>query len=168
MAPDKLAGLQVPALIMTPLDVTRLRRELMALDEYFRQEALRTPGQTTAKLPKTSRLLDELIESNRLNLLDATTRQRIIAFLTDVAEHAPVIHISFATDPSSAFLHKIVQWLRQNIHTSMLVQVGLQPAIAAGCVVRTTNKYFDLSLHQRLTQYSAELIKDLKQSDVVA
>jgi F0F1-type ATP synthase delta subunit len=140
----------------------------MALDEYFRQEALRSPGQSTAKLPKTSRLLDELMVSNKLNLQDVTIRQRLIAFLTDVAEHAPVVHLSFATDPSSAFLNKIVQWLRQNIHTSILVQVGLQPSIGAGCILRTTNKYFDLSLHQRLIHFSAELIKDLNKTDVTA
>jgi hypothetical protein len=40
-------------------------------------------------------------------------------------------------------------------------QVGLQPTIAAGCVVRTSNKVFDMSLKEHLTeqeQYLMQLI----------
>jgi len=168
VAPDQTAGLQVPALITSPSDVSRLHREVIALNEYLKQAALRSPGQAAVKLPKTSRLLDELVIDNKLNLLDATTREHLIGFLADLAEHAPIIHISFATDPSSAFLQKIVLWLRQNINASILVQVGLQPTIAIGCVLKTTNKFFDLSLRRQLTEHSAELIKDLKKADVTA
>ena len=84
-------NLSVPALITTPADVSRLRREIMALDNYLAQEALRTPGQPQAKLPKTSRILDELTISNKLNLLDKTTRQYLVGFLDDIALHAPVV-----------------------------------------------------------------------------
>jgi F0F1-type ATP synthase delta subunit len=31
----------------------------------------------------------------------------------------------------------------------VLVQIGLQPNLGAGCVVRTTNKYFDMSLRTK-------------------
>lgn len=168
MALDQTAGLQVPALITSPSDVSRLHREVIALSEYLKQAALRTPGSAAVKLPKTSRLLDELIIDNKLNLLDGPTREHLIGFLADLAEHAPIVHLSFAADPSSAFLQKIVLWLRQNINASILVQVGLQPTIAVGCVLRTTNKYFDLSLRRRLAERGAELIKDLKRADVAA
>jgi F0F1-type ATP synthase delta subunit len=49
-------------------------------------------------------------------------------------------------------LEKILLWLRQNVHPQVLLQVGLQPAIAAGCVLRTTNKIFDMSLKAHLSQ----------------
>ena len=39
-------------------------------------------------------------------------------------------------------------WLRREIHPLVLMTVGLQPNIGAGCIVRTTNKYFDFSLRQ--------------------
>ena len=150
--------LTVPTLITTPADVSRLRREVLALDNYLAQEALRQPGQPQAKLPKTSRMLDDLASGNGLNLLDEATRKYLVAFLEDITAHAPVIHISFAADPSSAFLQKLVLWFRQNIHPSILIRVGLQPNIAAGCVLRTTNKYFDLSLRKTLLQHQAELV----------
>lgn len=144
--------LQLPALIMTPGDVARLRRELAALEAYLHAAALRAAGQPSARLPKTSRLLDELATANNTNLLDAPARERLGLFLEGLASRAPVVHISFAVDPSSAFLQKIVVWFRQNVQPQVLVRVGLQPDIAAGCVVRTTNKYFDLSLRERFLQ----------------
>src|SRR5258708_21999925 len=103
-------------------------------------------------------MLDELASGNGLNLLDEATRKYLVVFLEDITAHAPVIHISFAADPSSAFLQKLVLWFRQNIHPSILIRVGLQPNIAAGCVLRTTNKYFDLSLRKTLLQHQAELV----------
>jgi len=145
-------GLQLPPLVMTPGDVARLRRELAALEAYLHASALRAPGQPTGHLPKTSRLLEELATVNAMNLLDGRVREHLAAFLELLATRAPVVHISFAVDPSPAFLQKIVQWFRQNVQPQVLVRVGLQPTIAAGCVVRTTNKYFDFSLRRRFIQ----------------
>jgi hypothetical protein len=143
-------SLKLPPLVMTPTDITRLLREIGMLDEYLRQQALRTPGQPTAKLPKTSRLLDELTETNGMNLLDAQIRGQLATLLKDLSLHAPVVQVSFAVDPSSAFLQKIVLWFRENAGQPVLIRVGLQPAIAAGCAVRTPNKSFDFSLRQHL------------------
>lgn len=159
-----LMDFSVPALIASPADVSRLRREIKALDEYMRQQELRSPGTPSAMLPKLSRLLHDLTTANNLNLLDAKTRQNLAAFLADVATNAPVVHVSFAVDPSSAFLQKLVQWLRQNIHPSMLVRVGLQPSIAAGCTVQTTNRYFDFSLRQYLQQHRQLLVDGLRKA----
>ena len=161
---DKLPALTVPSIIISPADVTRLRREVKAIDAYLAQEALRQPGQPQARLPRLSHVLDELTTVNTLNLLDKTTRDRLLAFLDQVATSAPVVHISFASDPSAAFLQKLVVWFRKNIHPSTLVRVGLQPTIAAGCVVRTTNKYFDLSLRQTLRRHQPELLAAIKAS----
>ena len=72
-----------------------------------------------------------------------------------------MIHISFAADPSAAFTDKIVAWFRENIHPFVLIQVGLQPTIAAGCVVRTANHSFDFSLRQHFTKQRQLLIDKL-------
>ena len=39
-------------------------------------------------------------------------------------------------------------WLRREIHPVVLLTVGLQPSIGAGCIVRSTNKQFDFSLRE--------------------
>jgi hypothetical protein len=66
--------------------------------------------------------------------------------LKSLSANAPVMHVSFSVDPPGPYVQKIVFWFRHNIRGDILVRVGLQPNIGAGCVVRTTNKSFDFSL----------------------
>jgi F0F1-type ATP synthase delta subunit len=139
----------LPVMIVEPADVRRMTRELEAVDEFLRQAKIRKPG-TPVSVPKTTKNLDTFVEMNALQLLDAVDRAKAAEFLEKVASDAPVVHISFATDPSAVFMTKIITWLRQNIHPLLLVQIGLQPSIAAGCVVRTESKVFDFSLRQYL------------------
>jgi F0F1-type ATP synthase delta subunit len=129
--------------------VGRLSREIQALDDFLTQAAVRTPG-TSMKLPRTSKLLDEMLETNKLNALKHEERQRLIGFLMTVKSKAPVLHMSFSADPTPLFVQRLTTYLRQEIHPLVLVQIGLQPNIGAGCVLRTTNKYFDFSLRRNL------------------
>lgn len=138
----------LPVLVFGLPEVRRLRRELEALEEFVRSSAIRTPG-TQPQLPRLSRMCEALAMENHLNLLQTADRQQLLTFIKGVEAAAPQIHISFAADPSSAFTAKIVTWLRANIHRYAMVQIGLQPTIAAGCIVRTNNKVFDFSLRER-------------------
>ena len=151
----------LPVLMSSPSDVSRVRRELGALDSYLASQQLREPGTPVDRLPKLSRMLNDLAETNGLNLLHHTVRQELEQYLDIVRGQAPVIHVSFASDPSSASLQKIVVWLRQNIRPDVLLQVGLQPGIVAGCVVRTTNQYFDFSLRKHLEEQTQVLLDAL-------
>jgi hypothetical protein len=147
---DGQAKFALPTLISSPSDLSHVHRELESLDNYLEAQRLREPGMPMDRLPKLSRLLNELVELNHLNLLHRTVRQDLEQYLETVRTQAPVIHVSFASDPSSALLQKIVVWLRGNIRPDVLVRVGLQPGIVAGCVVWTTNQYFDFSLRKHL------------------
>lgn len=151
----------LPTLMSSPSDVSRVRRELEALDDYLEAQKLREPGTPMDHLLKLSRMLNELIEINNLNLLHHTVRRELEEHLDKVRAEAPVVHVSFASDPSPASLQKIVVWLRQNIRPDVLVHVGLQPGIVAGCVVRTTNRYFDFSLRKHLQNQAPFLLDAL-------
>lgn len=152
--------LKLPTLVFGVAEIRRLRRELEALDEFMRQAAIREPGKQAA-LPRVSRLLDALAIDNGRNLLQESHRQDFRQFLIATEQTAPTVHISFASDPSSAFTAKLVTWLRSNIHPTILLQVGLQPAIAAGCIMRTSNKNFDLSLRQSFEKHRSILLQAL-------
>lgn len=151
----------LPSVISTPSDVRRLRRELEELDEFMHQAGLRQGGKAV-KLPVTSRLLDELASIEKSNLIHKTDRDRLIKYLSLLIEKAPVLHMSFASEPSAAFMAKLVTWLRQNIHPQVLVRIGLQPSVAAGCVLRTANKEYDFSLRQSLLNKKDILIAELR------
>jgi hypothetical protein len=159
------SNLQLPASLTGRSDVARLRRELEALGEYLHQAALRKQTPDSIKLPKTSRLLDEFVLLNKLDLLHRADHDTTMGLLNDLTTTAPQLHISFSAEPSSAFLAKLMTWLRGNIHPLVLVQVGLQPAIAAGCVVRTRNRQFDLSLGKNFKDQRPLLAAELRGAD---
>lgn len=166
MAPNAEAAstdsyLHLPLSIVTKVDSGRLIRELEQIDTFLKGAAIRQPG-TPINMPRTSRLLDETVQVNKLNLLREEDRTRLSEFVTQVRAKAPIMHISFSADPSPAFTQKLITWLRSEIHPLVLLQIGLQPNIGAGCVLRTTNKYFDLSLRQRLNQKGDVLSETLK------
>jgi hypothetical protein len=164
MAPEpavqqKLVGL--PLLVASPVDVGRLVRELEAIDQALMQLNLQ---KQELKMPKTSKLMDEVINLNKLNLLQEADRTRLKQFLVAVKQRAPLLHISFSADPSPVFTEKLMSWLRQNVHPLTLLTVGLQPNIGAGCMVRTNNKYFDFSLSKHFGENRELLMSKLRGS----
>jgi G3E family GTPase len=90
-----------------------------------------------------------MVQLNKLDLAQPGHRAALRQFLASVKASSPVLHLSFSADPAPAFLEKLMAWLRREIHPALLVTIGLQPTIGAGCLLRTTNKYFDFSLRQR-------------------
>jgi F0F1-type ATP synthase delta subunit len=146
--------------IVSQVDVARILREIKNLDDFFIATKARPAG-TQLRLPKLTHLLDQLAKENNLNLLEEEHRKVLKKELDQIIGNAPLLHISFAAEPSTKALEKILIWFRANIHPQALLQVGLQPTIAAGCVVRTANKVFDMSLREHLIQqqkFLAQLI----------
>ena len=163
MAPKAAARqLALPNSVVGPVDLGRLLRELETIENVLMQLRLQTKDKLKLKLPATSRLLDQAIELNKLDLLVPADLQKLQQFLHHTKETAPVLHISFGADPSVIFTQKLVLWLRQEIDPSVLLTIGLQPSIGAGCMVRTTNKYFDFSLRERFTKQRQLLIEQLQ------
>lgn len=146
-----LQSIALPVGVISPTDIARLTREIESIDAFFREQEIRTGG-TTNTMPRLSKLMDQLAIDNQLNLLESKDRSVILELLQKLHSNAPVMHISFSVDPPGAYVQKIVAWLRANIHQHVLVTVGLQPNIGAGCVVRTTNKLFDFSLREYFAQ----------------
>lgn len=150
--------LKLPIAVISEIDVARLLRELNGLNDFFVSARIRTAG-TAMQAPKLSRLMDQLAKDNGINLLEEADRAKLLDGLKRVQAQAPKLHISFAADPSPKAMERIITWLRSNIHPQTLVQVGLQPSIAAGCIVRTPNKVFDMSLRSSLKKQEPYLVK---------
>jgi len=150
---------RLPELVISPADVSRLIRELEAINTTLMQQTLRNGGETKAL--KASQLLSQTAELNGLNLMQKVDRDRLTQFLHAIKEKSPVMHMSFSADPSAAFLGRLMTWLRREIHPSVLLTVGLQPTIGAGCILRTTNKYFDFSLRQDFAKKRMMLLGQL-------
>jgi F0F1-type ATP synthase delta subunit len=149
---------KLPLNMVSQVDVARMLREINALNDFFIQSKIREAG-SPMQLPKTSRLLEQIATDNQLNMLEENDRAKLASSLDQILGKAPTIHISFASEPTPKVVEKILVWFRANIHPQALLQVGLQPNIAAGCVVRTHNKVFDMSLKDYLGQQQKYLIQ---------
>lgn len=166
MAVDR-SQLQLPMSIVGYSDVGHLLTEAEKVDNFLRQSAIRETG-TPMQLPKTSKLFEELVTTNNLNLLEVNDRTMLLNLLKAVRAKAPVMHMSFNSDPSPMFLQRLITWMRLELHPFVLLQIGLNPSIGAGCVVRTTNRFFDFSLRQQFTEQRDLLISKLREGRDVA
>lgn len=135
-----------------------MKRELIHIDDFFVDAAKRKPGASITP-PRITRVLEEMARTNKINLLEAKGRQDLADGLERISKEAPSLHISFAAEPSPKAFETILGWFRQNIHPNALVSIGLQPTIAAGCVLRTSNKIFDFSISARLKNQEDYLTK---------
>lgn len=163
MAPKSAETLTLPTGIVSRVDAIRLSREIEMIDNFLQQAKLRS-GDTEepAKQPRLSQLLEDLAHANSLNVLHQADRQQLQQFLAGLKKDAPTLHMSFAVMPPPAFTTKLMDWLRTEIHPLLLLDIGLQPSIAAGCVIRTTNKYFDCSLRQHLITNRPKLVEIIR------
>lgn len=148
----------LPPEVISPTDISRLRRSSRELADYLRQADL--SGRNVS--PPGNHLLSKFAEANSLDLSKVGDCERAGKLLDELSEIAPKIHISFAAEPSNKFMQKIAGWFRSNINPLTLLTIGLQPSVAAGCYLRTTNRYFDLSLRRHLLEKSQILIDKLE------
>lgn len=152
--------LVLPYLVVTRADTGRLLRELMALEAAIKRAT--TNNARDGKLLPTSRLLDDLAQQNKLNWLLPEDRAAAIEFLKRVRAEAPVLHFSFSVDPSPRFMEKLVAYIRQEIHAQALLRIGLEPTLGVGCILITTNKYFDFSLRHNVEAQRELLISKVR------
>lgn len=163
-APPVVASeLVLPVSVVTRSDVSRSLREIGMLDDFFHQAAIR--GSQAQTMPAISKTLDGLAVANNLNLIHPEARSVLKEFLTSLKAKAPVVHISFPSEASGPFLAKILEWFRREVHPHVVLHVGLQPELAAGCLVRTTNKLLDFSFRKRFEQSKQKLITALEAMD---
>src|SRR5579864_9058093 len=108
MDPESQPNLNLPLQVVGVADVMRLLRELNITEDFVHQAELRQPGQASGQLPRSSRLLQEFTETNHLNLLKKDDRAAAQGFLRTIRLSAPMIHVSFASDPPAAFVGKLL------------------------------------------------------------
>ena len=150
----------LPVQITGRTDINRLLRELEQIEQASISSAA---AKTQAPLaPSPSNMLTQVATANGYDLSRDDSRQQLAAALAKIHDHAPLLHISFASEPSPKVIETLLEWLRSNIHVYALLQVGLAPAIGAGCVLRTPNKIFDLSLGASLQKQKPYLVQLIK------
>ncbi len=163
MAPENL---KLPLSVVSNGDVMRIRREINQLDEYISQMALRKPGTPPKHLPRLSTSLNDFAEINKLNFLNNTDRSSALKFFQNLLDKGPIVHISFASEPSESFIRKITAWFRDNTTPLVMINIGLEPSIAAGCTLRTENHFHDFSLREHFKEQRSLLLNGIREPAV--
>lgn len=140
--------LKLPNSIASRQDVTRVHRELRQFTDLTMQSIMRHDN--PIQYPAISANLRALAIENQVDLRDEQSCNDLLDNLEQTKTKSPSVHISFPTDPSQEVMQRLIAWFRQEIDPSIVIQVGLQPTIAAGIVLRTENHQFDFSLRQHL------------------
>lgn len=142
--------LKLPLSIINRQDILRLMHEVREVDNQMLEAVLK--HESKVHIPHASESLVAIVRDNAIDLSQEKNRKTLLAELEKLKHSAPIVHISFANEPSAIVMQKLVLWWRREIHPQVLIHVGLQPSIAIGCIVRTSNKQFDFSLKRRLLE----------------
>ncbi len=153
--------LKLPPKIVSRGDLNRIIRELNKLGDFLVGAQFTDEDRDTVN-QNISPLLADLAAMNNCDLLDQSVRKELYDKLNLLADKAPGLHISFTAEPSPKSLERLILWLRENIHHQLLLSVGLQPTIAAGCVLRTPNRVLDMGLRQTLLKQQPLLLEMIK------
>lgn len=140
--------LKLPTAIASRKDVIRLHREIRDFIDVATQSIMRHDN--PVKYPAISDQLRALAITNQVDMRDPKNCEILLKKVDYVKEHAPSVHVSFPTEPTADILERLVVWFRTEIDQHIVIQVGIQPTIAAGVVVRTPNRQFDFSLRRHL------------------
>lgn len=156
----------LPPAVISRADIGRCAREIESISDYFHQAGLR--GSKDQPLPTLSRTLESLATANGMNLIHAQDRDKLKSFLVSIKSKAPSVHMSFPSEASDDFVAKLLDWFRTQVHPHVVLNVGLQPELAAGCTLRTTNKFYDFSFRARFEASKAKLLTALEELDAKA
>lgn len=147
-----MAQLKLPASISTKKDlIETLRNTEVVLDAYIENGVRSYEGVDFKSRPDVSSNLAELITENKLEV-SIENLKFVKTWLNQLKDHAPVVRFTFSGDPSKAFVQQIVLWLRKETGKFVLIRYGIQPSIAAGCLMYTPAGRYDFSLRHELLQ----------------
>ncbi len=147
--------------IQKPSQLRKILRELDVVENNISERHIREDDQS--KDLNLSFNLKEMVESNELDLTNATDLKKLRDFLEDLQTNAKVMHFSFSQPTSELVLNKLTEWLRKNIDPNVLLTTGLNNSVGAGFLLRTTNKYFDFSIGNVLRSNRELLVKKISE-----
>lgn len=152
--------LKLPVDVASKNDISHLYRELRLFMDMSMQSALRHDN--PIKYPAVTSMLRDLATQNQIDLRNQSACEHLLSSIEDLKDNVPVVHISFPRDPSVEIIRRLVEWFRREVDPRIVIQIGLQPTIAAGIVVRTPNKQYDFSLRRHLYDNQAKLMEALR------
>lgn len=159
---EQYLDFKLPPSVISRADIAHLVGELERVDNEQTTAAVRKKaGKTTKAEIILSVRLKEFLQQNKLSIELSKDRTQLIKQMRLLKEKAPVIHMTFAVSADGESLQKLVQWLRNSIHSQAVLEVGLQPALVAGVNIRTPNHVMDFSMRGLIEKRHGVLVEEL-------
>lgn len=149
----------LPIEVATKRDVVRLQ---LLLEQYL-DELVRASTISPKQLPTIPAEIVQLCAENAIQELNAHEIERLKGVFAELLSKSPLIHIALSSEPDEKNLNRLTAWFRQEIHPLCLLQVSVQPSIAGGCIVRTSNRIYDCSFRHMLLVNQKKLAEALLQ-----
>jgi len=121
------------------------------LDKYVQNNIRDQEGVDFKDRAEVTSNLALLVSENKLDV-SVDTLGALKKWLVQLQDHAPVVRFTFASDPTPEFLHKLVTWLRSESGQFVLIRYGVQPSLAAGCLLYTPARRYDFTLRRHLLE----------------
>lgn len=109
--------------------------------------------------PESQSLLASLPKARQLNVGVVET---LAGELEKWAVKAPVVIITLAALAPLHLKMDLVGWMREHLSRNLLVEFHVNPDIAGGMVVHTTNKVFDFSFRSHLLEEPGRFVRILE------
>ncbi|HEX9594877.1 MAG TPA: hypothetical protein VF996_02005 [Candidatus Saccharimonadales bacterium] len=156
-----MAQLKLPNSIATKSDLVGVIRNVDdVIDNYIENRVRDMEGVDFKSRPDVTSNLAELVAVNKLEV-NVDTLKSLKEWLAHLNEHAPIVRFTFASDPNPEFIGGIVNWLRMASGRFVIIRYGIQPTIAAGCLMYTPAKMYDFSLRKRLMESDEVFLRAL-------
>lgn len=153
-------ALSLPGTVTSRRDIVRLHREVRVFVDAVSQSIMRHDN--PVKYPGISEQLRNVAIDNQIDLKNTKACEDLLKELDTIKDNAPSVHVSFPVEPSTEILHNLIGWFRKEIDPHVIIQVGIQPTIAAGIILRTPNKQFDFSLRKHLYKNRKKLAEAIE------
>ena len=142
--------LNLPDTVASKRDLIQLQRMIEVYqDGSLQQRVSLDKAGVMRQAPALPKPVETFMNHNRLEINDGNLTAAHQG-LSQIKESARVVRISFASEPNDDVVRKIIGWFRREVDQKLLIQVGVQPSIAGGCVVQTGPNRYDFSLRRQL------------------
>jgi len=144
--------------IVSRKDVLKAARELERIrDALIASSVNHEPAQ-----PMISDRVRSLLEANNIRELTSDSADKLVKQLEYAVDHVPMLRFIFAAEPDVDFQHKLIDWMRNELHPASLMLYSIQPQIAGGYILTTDNHRYDHSWKYLLNSQPAKFGKALR------
>jgi hypothetical protein len=155
--------LKLPDTVYSPDQLQYCSQELHELSERILAEKRGAKARSDLTLAQSTLDLIATLPASKHS--EPTALDNLADRLGELLQKAPVVHVTLPAPAGRAMRQEFVSWFRQHCAADALLVFQVNPDIAGGMVVRTTNEVHDFSFRHLLManpQHFVEVLENVR------